>query len=317
MSSSNSNNRIDAHLGFVHYMNQADGIQRCTSSSAPDAQAPTNSYNSHASPMAPETENLKDLSIDQVQEFMEQLQTYPSSEQIKTFRRRAWSSEEFQIALHERVGEMCKWDLINEEQKKNLYHLIHQRDHAIIERIIIIGNDYAETMTEKMDSMGELKAQLRLQLFELFELLKAKLDKETKWAANVKLEPFLSARLPFKKTSHKKGAHILQVPCNNKKYMFNLPLVRYFVENVWKLERPDVIISVTGGVFRDFDLHPDKHDMFMRGMMEGTRKLKPWSVSIYGCISLLSVCGSCIVQACCVRACCLRLCQRTPAAVNE
>jgi hypothetical protein len=33
--------------------------------------------------------------------------------------------------------------------------------------------------------------------------------------------------------------------------------------------------------------------MLMRGMMEGTRKLKPWSVSIYGCISFLSVCGSC------------------------
>jgi hypothetical protein len=258
---------------------------------------------------APETENLKDLSIDQVQEFMQQLQAYPSSDQIETFRRRAWSSEEFQIALHERVCEMCKWDLINEEQKQNLYHLIHQRDHAIIKRIIKIGNDYAETMTEKMVSKEELK--------ELKEKLKKNLNEETKWKANVKLEPFLSARLPFKKTSRKRGAHILQVPCNNKKYIFNVPLVRYFVENVWKLERPDVIISVTGGASLNFDLHPDKNDMLMRGMMEGTRKLKPWSVSIYGCISLLSVCGSCIVQACCVRACCLRLCQCTPAAVND
>jgi hypothetical protein len=338
MSSSNSNNRIEAHLGFLQSWSNLPVHQAVF-------QAPTNSYNGHASPMPtlsqqampmtqstmpmlmqqapmstyfppaadlmnrePETEKLTDLSIE-VQEFMHQLQASPSDDQIERFRQRAWSSEEFQIALHERVGEMCKWDLINEEQEKTLYHLIHQRDHAIIERIIKIGNDYAETMTEKMVSKEELK--------ELKEKLKKNLKEETKWAANVKLEPFLSARLPFKKTSRKRGAHILQVPCNNQKYIFNVPLVRYFVENVWKLERPDVIISVTGGASLNFDLHPDKNDMLMRGMMEGTRKLKPWSVSIYGCISLLSVCGSCIVQACCVRACCLRLCQCTPAAVND
>jgi hypothetical protein len=78
--------------------------------------------------------------------------------------------------------------------------------------------------------------------------------------------------------------------------IFNVQLVRYFVENVWKLERPDVIISVTGSA-DNFDLPPEHTAMLMRGMMEGTRKLQTWSVSIYGCISLVSVCGYCVVHA--------------------
>ena len=129
-------------------------------------------------------------------------------------------------------------------------------------------------------------------------------------------KPFLSARLRFKRTCRKKSAHILQVPCKKEEDIFNVQLVRYFVENVWKLERPDVIISVTGGA-DNFDLPPEQNAMLMRGMMEGTRKLKTWSVPIYGCISFLSVCGYCVVHACCVRACCVRLCQRAPAAAND
>ena len=117
---------------------------------------------------------------------------------------------------------------------------------------------------------------------------------ETAGAADVK--PFLSARLRFKRTSRKKSAHFLQVPCIMEEDIFNVQLVRYFVENVWKLERPDVIISVTGSA-DNFDLPPEHTAMLMRGMMEGTRKLQTWSVFIYGCISLVSVCGYCVVHA--------------------
>jgi hypothetical protein len=113
-------------------------------------------------------------------------------------------------------------------------------------------------------------------------------------------KPFLSARLRFKRTCRKKSAHILQVPCKKEEDICNVPLVRYFVENVWKLERPDVIISVTGGA-DNFDLPPEHIAMLMRGMMEGTRKLKTWSVSIYGCILFCPF----VVIASCMRACVL------------
>jgi len=121
-------------------------------------------------------------------------------------------------------------------------------------------------------------------------------------AAQVKpIKPFLSTRLPFKRKGHLKGVQILQVPA--KEDLINVHLVRYFVENVWKLQRPDVIISITGGA-QNFDLPPEHKDRMMRGMMEGTRQLKPWSVSVFYalhfCFVRLWVCESVCV---CVRAC--------------
>ena len=86
----------------------------------------------------------------------------------------------------------------------------------------------------------------------------------------------LSVKLPFKK-SKCKSAHILQLPAVPDNTA-NVHLVRYFVDKVWKLPRPEVIISVTGGA-KHFDLSPEHKDRMMRGMMEGTRKLNPWSLS--------------------------------------
>jgi hypothetical protein len=48
------------------------------------------------------------------------------------------------------------------------------------------------------------------------------------------------------------------------KGLYNVHLLRYFVEEVWKLPRPDVIISVTGGAMA-FDLPSVHKDMIMKG----------------------------------------------------
>jgi hypothetical protein len=245
---------------------------------------------------------------------MKELLQAPSIGQIKTFQQRAWSSKEFLIELHKRVAEMSLDEQLDkEEQKRNLYHLIHQRDHDVIRAIIDIATmDNKETRTHEESKKRE----------EMLMLLKRKILEEPLKTAAPGVKPFLAARLPFKAASRNvsrmRTAHILQVPGTGKgeEDIFNVHLVRYFVEKVWKLERPDVIISVTGGASKNFDLRPEYNEKLMRGMMEGTRKLKTWSVSIYVCISFLSVCGYCVVHMCCVRACCARLCQRTPAAAN-
>jgi hypothetical protein len=99
------------------------------------------------------------------------------------------------------------------------------------------------------------------------------------------VKALLSVKLPFKKSKcksahilHKcKSTHILQLPAVHDNTA-NVHLVRYFVDKVWKLPRPEVIISVTGGA-KHFDLSPEHKDRMMRGMMEGTRKLNPWSLS--------------------------------------
>lgn len=43
----------------------------------------------------------------------------------------------------------------------------------------------------------------------------------------------------------------------------------------WKLKRPDVIISVTGGA-EDFDLSTEEKDRIFKAMMDGTRSLDAW-----------------------------------------
>ena len=47
------------------------------------------------------------------------------------------------------------------------------------------------------------------------------------------------------------------------KGLYNVHLLRYFIEAVWQLPRPDVIISVTGGAL-DFDLASMHRDMIMK-----------------------------------------------------
>jgi hypothetical protein len=89
----------------------------------------------------------------------------------------------------------------------------------------------------------------------------------------------LCVNLPIKKSTFAKtSAHILRVPADPGKCenFANVHLIRYFVDKVWKLPRPEVLISVTGGA-KHFDLSPEHKDRMMRGMMEGTRQLNPWS----------------------------------------
>jgi hypothetical protein len=63
---------------------------------------------------------------------------------------------------------------------------------------------------------------------------------------------------------------------HNEKY--NEHLMRFFVDKVWALPRPDVIISVAGGAGY-FKLSAGHKDRIMKGMMEGTRNLKPWFIT--------------------------------------
>ena len=58
-----------------------------------------------------------------------------------------------------------------------------------------------------------------------------------------------------------------------KSDLYNVHLLRHFVETVWKIERPQVIISVTGGA-QAFDLSSKSKDIIMKGMMDGTRNFK-------------------------------------------
>jgi hypothetical protein len=54
----------------------------------------------------------------------------------------------------------------------------------------------------------------------------------------------------------------------------NVHLLRLFVEQGWQLPRPDVIITINDGDF--LDLKQEEKETIMRGMMDGTRHLKPW-----------------------------------------
>ena len=74
------------------------------------------------------------------------------------------------------------------------------------------------------------------------------------------------------------------VPQEQKQYVvvhkdhINMHLLRYFVDRVWALPRPDVIISVTGGA-ANFKLATDHKDKIMQGMFDGTRSLTPWFIT--------------------------------------
>ena len=56
----------------------------------------------------------------------------------------------------------------------------------------------------------------------------------------------------------------------------NIHLIRCLVEHkdTWNLERPDVIISVTGGA-QSFDMSVIDKDKILKGIMHGTRNMKP------------------------------------------
>ena len=77
--------------------------------------------------------------------------------------------------------------------------------------------------------------------------------------------------------------------CEHIKQDFhNVHLLRYFVENAWQLPRPNVVLTFNGGA-KYFDLASDYKDKIMRGVMEGTRHLKPWCACIFisACIHIV------------------------------
>ena len=203
------------------------------------------------------------------------------------------------------MAELKRLGLIDKEEEKKLYRLIHQRDHDIIRTIMENDND-DDAGTSKADAPGEADAsgkeeerqqedagrKLAEKKEKKTEKLKVALEKHSVTAPAADVKPFLSYRLQFKRTIKRSSAHILQVPAPAtvkkdvfKENVFNVHLVRYFVENVWKLDQPDVIISITGGA-QNFDLPPEHKDRMMRGMMEGTRQIKPWSVSAFTSVFL-------------------------------
>jgi hypothetical protein len=112
-----------------------------------------------------------------------------------------------------------------------------------------------EDAGRKLAEKKELKAKKLKVALEKHSATAPQADNQEEQAADVK--PFLSYRLQFKRTIKRSSANILQVPATVfKENVFNVHLVRYFVENVWKLDQPDVIISITGGA-QNFDLPPE------------------------------------------------------------
>ena len=59
---------------------------------------------------------------------------------------------------------------------------------------------------------------------------------------------------------------------------YNVHLVRFYMENVWKLKRPDVIITISGGA-AEFDMSTENKDKVLKGMMAGTRSLDAWFIT--------------------------------------
>ena len=59
---------------------------------------------------------------------------------------------------------------------------------------------------------------------------------------------------------------------------YNPHLIRYYLERVWKLNRPDVIITVTGSAMA-FEMSTEDKDKIMKGMMDGTRNLDAWFIT--------------------------------------
>ena len=72
----------------------------------------------------------------------------------------------------------------------------------------------------------------------------------------------------------------VNVPREGCKYKreYNPHLIRYYMERVWKLKRPGVIISVTGGA-KSFDMRSEEKDELMKAIMDETRKLDVWFIT--------------------------------------
>jgi len=77
--------------------------------------------------------------------------------------------------------------------------------------------------------------------------------------------------------THGEGTSVAQF-ATVREVGYNEHLMRFFATKAWSLPRPDVIISVTGGA-GNFKLSAGHKDRIMKGMMEGTRNLKPWFIT--------------------------------------
>jgi len=90
----------------------------------------------------------------------------------------------------------------------------------------------------------------------------------------------LSLKLPFKDQSASTDSVRCVIMKDSKaqpfddKDVYNCNLLRYFIEKEWELERPDVIISVTGGATA-FDLPANHKDMIMKGAHATVRPRTP------------------------------------------
>ena len=60
-------------------------------------------------------------------------------------------------------------------------------------------------------------------------------------------------------------------------------LVRYYAENVWKLHKPQVLISITSGHTTDYNLESSIEDHLLYDMMEMTNNLNAWLITNGAC----------------------------------
>ena len=59
----------------------------------------------------------------------------------------------------------------------------------------------------------------------------------------------------------------------------NAWLVRYYAEHVWKLQAPEVLISITSGLTSDYNLEASIEDQLLYDMMDMTNKFKAWLIT--------------------------------------
>jgi hypothetical protein len=59
----------------------------------------------------------------------------------------------------------------------------------------------------------------------------------------------------------------------------NAWLVRYYAEHVWKLQAPEVLISITSGLTSDYNLEASIEDQLLYDMMDMTNNFKAWLIT--------------------------------------
>ncbi len=67
-----------------------------------------------------------------------------------------------------------------------------------------------------------------------------------------------------------------------------------YVESVWELPRPKLLISVTGGA-QDFNMNRSKEDVLYK-LMEAARKTNAWIITGGTDAGIMKYVGMCLVQ---------------------